>query len=135
MKHMDIALLIRVFAGLFLFSLGLVELNAQQAFLQGVFRGITQPFGADAGALNTIAALIELAAGIMLVASLFLSINASAYRILMLAVIVVWLGRIVYRYLFAGFVEPDFLLWLKGLSFDAVFAGVLWLMYGGRSAR
>jgi uncharacterized membrane protein YphA (DoxX/SURF4 family) len=134
MKHLDFGLLIRIFSGLFLIALGLTELNAQQAFLHGVFRGITQPFGADAGALNTIAALVELAAGLLLVAGLFLHIRGSVYRVVMIAVFIAWIGRIIYHSLFAGFMEPDFLLWLKGFSFDAVFAVVLWLLYSGKTA-
>jgi hypothetical protein len=128
-SSLDIAKLLPVFSALFLIFLALVELNAQQAFFRGAFRGVSLPFGSDAGVLNTVASLIELAAGIVITATLFASVPQKVFHYVTLAVFIVWIARMGYFYIFAGFVEPDFLIWMKNLSFDAVFATVLWLTH------
>ncbi len=133
MKHIDAGFFIRLFGGLFLISLGIIELNAQSSFLQGVFRGVALPFGSGAGVLNTVASLIELAGGITLITTLFTHIRVSLYRFIVAAALLVWLARIVYQYLLTGFLEPDLLLWVKSFSIDAMFAGILWLLFGDRS--
>lgn len=126
------AMWLQVAAGVFLVTLGVTELSVHDAWFDGMFRGVSQPFGRDADALNIIASILELCGGVALLAVLFTRFPPALYRGLLIAVLAAWVLRILYHYVFTDFAEPDFLIWLNGLAFDAVFALVLGMFARGK---
>ena len=118
MNTINLGSVIRWCAGIFLITLGILELNAQQALLPGIGT-VSLPFGAGNEVLNVIAALIELGAGIVIILASFRVSVVGVHRILIPAVAVVWLLRIIYSFLFQNPPTHDFLFWLNELSIES----------------
>ena len=106
--------------GIFLITLGIAEIMAYDSGIARLGRSIAGAFGGSSGALNLVAAVVELAAGVVVVAALFAPVGRQVFTVSMWVIVILWGLRILYWFVFTDLLEPDFVVWLNGLSRDAV---------------
>jgi uncharacterized membrane protein YphA (DoxX/SURF4 family) len=126
---------VQLLTALFLITLGIQGLVEYNSDWNQFWRGVNHAFGGDnAQVLAIIISILELASGVVVLLALFRIGNDRIVRILTLIVIVFWLLRIIYYYVFNGFLEPSFILWLNRISLELLVTAVLWMInrrYGG----
>jgi hypothetical protein len=113
---------LQVILGLFLVTLGILGLRGEYTLLsrsRALFRD---------DRLRSIAAIIELAGGAVLLLALFVPLNRRFMFIAAVVVFANWLLLILDTLFFRGFFEPDFLTWLNSFTWYLIPAAVMWLV-------
>lgn len=124
--------------GLFLFLTGLgglLDFNSQGAEFA---RGFGAAFGADKGLqlLPAVIAVLEIAAGAVLILAPWGILQPSLVRIILLVVTILWAVKIVYFHFIAVKpFTPSVLSWLSMLSLDLVLLTGLWAVLQGNDAK
>ncbi|MFP4384493.1 MAG: hypothetical protein ACLFST_04385 [Spirochaetia bacterium] len=123
---------LQLLAGLFFFFLGLAELLYMETLFPALAGGVSGAFGRGSEELNVVAAILELLGGIVLVVFLFTPTIGKVGVITAVILLVLWLLRVIFDYIFTGFFEPNFVIWFKNFSYALIPAAVLWLLGFGR---
>jgi hypothetical protein len=121
--------IIQLVLGLFLATLGLAGLVEYNSTASELGRALNQAFGGSNDVVPVIVAILELAAGVFILAALFVPVKPNILFILVLAILVLWLIRVLSVYVLTDAIfEPTFLVWLNRVSADLLPAAALWLV-------
>lgn len=115
---------LQVILSLFLVTLGILGLRGEFY----VFSRSRSLFRDDT--LRSIAAIIELAGGGVLLLALFVPLNRRFMFLVGLVVFANWILLILDTLFFRGLFEPDFLAWLNSCTWCLIPAAVVWLVAG-----
>lgn len=127
----DAVFWLQIVVGLYLIALGLSGLVYEDYAAPGGGRGFQEIQRLFEGTDETwlvISAALELVAGAVLIAALFLP---GAGRVLFIAgivILVLWVIRMLQYYVFSDLFEPNFIIWLRRFSRDAVPGVAMWLI-------
>lgn len=127
-KQFNERFLLQLALGVMFLTLGILGISSYNSDLAQVGRALGRMFGSSSGNLNMIISVIELAAGIFLLVDLFSVIPSGIVSILHLVVFVLFAANMVLRYFVNGFLEPDLLPWLAGVSKEAVVLIAIWVV-------
>lgn len=118
----------QLMVGLFLVTLGLSGVLQYDSGVSRLGRSLNQMFGGSNNPLGVIIAVVEVVAGAIVVAGLFITIRGKGLYLLTLVIVILWLVQIVYVFVINNLFEPDFLVWLNRLSVDMVMLVALWMV-------
>ena len=121
-----VTLVLQLAVAVFLFTLGLIGVMHWNSDLAQFGRGLTRLFGKTSSPVDLIIAIVELAAGVVILAGVFLKGRNTALFAATLAVAVFWAVLIVVNYFAQNFVHPDFFVWLNRVSLDCVVLLAIW---------
>ena len=119
--------MLQLFTGVYLATLGLNGLLRYDSDLARLGRGIAQAFGGGPDILTLVAAIIQLAGGVVLVVVLFAAVGDVLFRVLTFSVLAVWILRIVLLLFVNNFLAPDLLSWLSQFALHGIVAMSLWM--------
>jgi hypothetical protein len=122
----DIRFWLQVLTGIFFMTQGLQEILGYTSDVAQFGRQLKQVFGGNSDVMGLIVAILEMAAGAVLIIVLFATVRAPMYRFFVIAVLVVWLVGILNGYFFNNFAEPDVLSWFNGVALHGIIAVLLW---------
>lgn len=109
-------------------AIGLVGIINYNSDFANFGRSVNKLFGQSNDIVPILFAVLELVAGILLLASLFTGIPSRFLSIALLVIFIFWVVYIVMNYFLEGFAKPDFLVWLSNLSPQLVILSGLWLI-------
>lgn len=119
--------ILQIALGVFIFILGLNGLTSYNSTLGELGRAASKLFGGGSNqTIAMIVAILELVAGVILVAGVFLPIDSKALFFAAFAICILWIAKIVLNYFFGSFLEPSLLTWLEKLSLEIVILVSLW---------
>ncbi len=124
---------LQLLTGIYIITLGLGGILRLESGFSRVGRDISRAFGGGSDVLTLLAAIVLLAGGAVLVFVLFSGVSPGIYRVLTLAVLVLWIIRVIMLFFANSFLEPDFLTWLSNLSVNGIVGVSLWLFSAARS--
>ena len=126
--HVDTLFVLQIVVAVFLITLGLVGIIRYDSDVSRLGRDLNRVFGRANDPFNVIVAAVELAAGILVLAALFVPVKTRWLYVTTLVIAIVWAVRIV-LFLFASRIfEPTFLAWLNRLAADLILLLALWLI-------
>jgi hypothetical protein len=124
----DALFVLQVVVAVFLFTLGLMAVIRYDSGLARFGRDLNRALGGTNNPFNIIVAVVEMVAGVLILAALFVPVKTRWLYWTTLVVAIVWAVRIV-LFLFAGDIfEPTFLVWLNRLAADLVLLLALWMI-------
>jgi hypothetical protein len=87
-------------------------------------------FGQSRGgeAFNLAMGILEIVAGVIVVAGLFVAMRGRVLYVLTLIIVAVWIVAIIFAFFVNRIFEPDFLSWLNRLSLYVVVLIALWMI-------
>lgn len=124
----EVLIVLQIVLAAFLITLGLVGLVHWNSDLAQLGRGINRVFGRANNPFNLIAAIVELAAGLIVLAGVFFSVKSRLLYAATLVIAILWAVRIVAGFFARNAFEPDFLIWLNRLTADLIILLALWLV-------
>jgi hypothetical protein len=124
----DVVAILQIVVGVFLITLGLIGIIHYNSDLAQFGRGMGKLFGRSGNPLNMIVAIVELGAGVIVFAGLFLAVKSKLLYSATLVIALLWIIQIVISFFAANFAEPDFIVWLNRLAADLVVLLSLWLI-------
>jgi hypothetical protein len=124
----DATLLMQIAVVLFLISLGIVGIMYYSSRLGEWGRSIDRFFGRPSNPVNIIVAVAELVAGIIIGFALFVPVPGRAAWISGLVMVIIWIVKILWTYVLNGIFEPNFIVWLNGLSVALIVLVGLWIV-------
>ena len=124
----DAVSVIQIVVALFLFTLGLIGIIDWSSGMAQFGRSMSRLFGAANNPLNIIVAIIELAAGVIVFAALFVNVRSRLVYWLTVIIAILWVVEIIIGFFAQGPFEPDFLIWLNRLCADVIILLALWLI-------
>jgi len=92
-------------------------------------RGLNKFAGRSNDIVPIIMAVIELAAGVLLLFNLFGIIPGKAASVLLLIIFIYWGFTIIMNYFIDNLFEPDLLVWLGNVSPQLVVLSALWIVF------
>jgi len=119
---------LQLILGAALIVFGIMALNGYNSAGQEALRGLNKMFGKSNNIFPVLFAIVQLAAGIVLIIELFASIGDSLFRIIHLVICIFWLINIIFTFFLSNLVEPDLLRWLGALLPQLVILLSLWLV-------
>jgi hypothetical protein len=126
--RVDSLFILQILVAVFLVTLGLIALIDYDSSLSRLGRGVNQLFGRANDPFNVIVAVVELLAGVLVLAALFVPVQTRWLYWTTLVIAIVWIVRIVLVRVVDGIFEPSFLTWLNNLSIDCILLLSLWLI-------
>ena len=120
--------LLQIAVGVFLVTFGITGLVHYNTTLAEAGRAMNQLFGRPNDPLNLIVAVIEVAAGLVVVMELFVRLKGRLNFWLTLIIAALWLVQIVAAFFLNDIFEPDFVTWLNRLSVDLIILVALWII-------
>jgi hypothetical protein len=124
----DSVSIIQVVVAIFLFTLGLIGITNWNSSLAQFGRGINRLFGQANDPVNIIMSIIELAAGVIVFAALFVNVKSGILYVLTLIIGIFWIVVIILGFFARGAFEPNFVFWLNRLAADVIILLALWLV-------
>jgi len=124
----DAISVIQIIVAVFLFTLGLIGILEWNSSAAQFGRGLTRLFGGANNPMNVIIAILELAAGVIVFAALFVMVKSRILYVLTFIIAILWIVEIIIGFFAYGVFEPNFVVWLNGLSADAIILLALWLI-------
>lgn len=125
-------LLLKLSLALMFIAFGLVGIINYNSDLANFGRSVNKLFGQSNDIIPILFAVLELIAGILLMASIFSGIPSRILSVALLVIFIFWVVYIVMNYFMEGFAEPDFLIWLKNVSPQLVALSGLWIITRNR---
>lgn len=125
-------LFLQLSLALMFITFGLVGIINYNSDLANFGRSVNKLFGQSNDIIPILFAVLELVAGVLLLASLFTGTSSRILSLSLLVIFIFWIVYIVMNYFMGGFGEPDFLIWLKGLSPQLVALSGLWIITRNR---
>ena len=108
---------------------GLVGIMNYNSSVNQVGRAIGSLFGRNGGTIALLVAVAELIIGIIILADLFMAINAKTMNLAKLIILILWAVSMIITHLLGNnFLQPNLLSWLQPLSLDAVVLISLWIV-------
>jgi len=113
---------------IFLFTLGLIGIIDWNSNISQFGRGLNRLFGRANDPFNIIVAIVELAAGVVVFAGLFINVRSRLLYWLTIVIAILWVVEIIIGFFAQRPFEPDFLIWLNRLCADVIILLALWLI-------
>jgi len=127
-KQIGTRYFLQIVLGAALLVFGIMALNGYNSAGQEAIRGLNKLFGKSNNIFPVIFAVVQLAAGAVLILELFVSISTGLFKIIHLAICILWLVNILLNFFFSNLVEPDLIRWLGALLPQLVILLSLWLV-------
>ena len=124
----DAVSVMQIVVAVFLFTLGLIGIVDYNSGLSQFGRDLNRLFGRANDPINIIVAVVELAAGLIVFAALFISVHNRLIYWLTIIIAILWIIEIIVAFFAQGAFEPDFLIWLNRLAADVIILLSLWLI-------
>lgn len=112
----------------FLITLGLVGLIHWDSDPARFGRGLTRAFGGSNSHMALIVAIVELLAGIVVLAGVFTRVRGGLLSAATLVIAILWAIQIIVSFFARDIFEPDFWIWLNRLAMDLIVLLALWLI-------
>lgn len=127
-KSMSTLFFLQISLALVLISYGILAINGYNSSGAELLRGVNKMFGKSNQIFPIIFGLVQLAAGIFIVAELFAPIPGGLFKILHIIICVLWFLGIIMSFFLSNLFEPNLLKWLAALSPQLVILFSLWLI-------
>lgn len=131
-KSSNSMLFLQLSLALMFIAVGLVGIINYNSDLANFGRSVNKLFGQNNNIIPILFAVLELIAGVLLLASLFTVVPSGFLSIALLVIFIFWVVYIVMNFFLNGFAEPDFLTWLSRVSPQLVILSGLWIVTRGR---
>jgi uncharacterized membrane protein YphA (DoxX/SURF4 family) len=119
---------LQIVVAAYLITLGLLGIIHWDSGAAQFARGLNRAFGGSNNPYNLIVAILELVAGAIVLAGLFVSLRSSLLAAVTLVIAVMWVVQIVIAFFARGIFEPEFLVWANRLAADLIVLLALWLI-------
>ncbi|MFP4364295.1 MAG: hypothetical protein ACLFR1_10555 [Spirochaetia bacterium] len=108
--------------------LGLAEYNSTA---NEVARGISQLLGGSTNqTVNVIIYIVEVISGAIILISLFVPTSTRMLYFATIAILIIWIIKMIYTHIGGGIFEATFLIWLQRLSVDLIVLTSIWVITG-----
>jgi hypothetical protein len=124
----DAMIVVQIVVALFLFTLGLIGIMYWNSDLSRFGRGLNRFFGRADNPFNIFLAVVELAAGVVVFAGVFVTLKSRLLYWLTIVIAIVWILEIIIAFFAQGIFEPEFFVWLNRLCADLIILLALWLI-------
>jgi hypothetical protein len=124
----DAVVVVQVVLAIFLFTLGLIGILNWNSNLGEFGRGVGRLLGRGSQPFTILVAVVELVAGVIMFAALFIGELSRVLYWTTWIVGVLWIVEIIIGFFAYGAFEPGFVVWLNRLAADVIILGVLWLI-------
>ena len=124
----DVVTILQIVVAVFLITLGLIGIIHYNSDLAQLGRGMNKIFGRANNPLNLIVAIVELVAGVIVFAGVFMALKSKLLYAATLVIAVLWIIQIIISFFASNFAEPDFIVWLNRLAADLVVLLSLWVI-------
>jgi hypothetical protein len=124
----DALFVLQIVVAVFLFTLGLMAVIRYDSGLARLGRDLNRALGGTNDPFNIIVAVVEMVAGVLILAALFVPVKTRWLYWTTLVVAVVWAVRIVLFLFVQDIFEPTFVAWLNRLAADLVLLLALWMI-------
>ena len=126
--HVDTLFVLQIVVAVFLITLGLIGIIRYDSDVSRLGRDLNRVFGRANDPFNIIVAVVEMVAGVLLAAALFVPVRIRWLYWTTLVIAIVWAVRIVLFLFVDRIFEPTFLVWLNRLASDLILLLALWLI-------
>ena len=126
--RVDTLFVLQIVVAVFLFTLGLMVLVRYDSDMSRLGRDLNRLFGRANDPFNVILAVVEIVAGILVLAALFVPVKTRWLYWTTLVIAIAWVVRIILVHFVDSIFEPSFLTWLYYLSVDGILLLSLWLI-------
>ena len=128
MLRVDTLFILQIVVAVFLITLGLIGIIRYDSDVSRLGRDLNRVFGRANDPFNIVMAVVELLAGILVLAALFVPVKARWLYVTTLVIGIVWAVRI-FLFLFVSRIfQPTFLSWLNQLAADCILLLALWMI-------
>jgi len=125
--HVDTLFVLQIVVAVFLITAGLMVMVGWNWNPSRFEQAVTRAIGRQHNPVNLVVAIVELVAGVLLAAALFVPVRIRWLYWTTLVIAIVWIIQIVLaRFVYSDF-DP-FLKWLNALAGDVVLLLALWLI-------
>ena len=124
-------MVLHLVVSVFLILTGILGLVAYSSKSAEIARALSSLFGGKSTTLSLIVSIVELTAGVVLLAAFFVKMKARTPYLACIVIFILWAVRIVYVLFVKGAVEQTAIIWLQSLSVDLVVLTVLWIVAQG----
>jgi hypothetical protein len=124
----DALFVLQIVVAVFLFTLGLMGLIDYDSGWARLGRDIHRLFGRANDPVTVIVAVVELVAGVLVLAALFVPVKTRWLYWTTLVIAVAWAVWIVLDLFVNGIFEPSFLKWLNQLAQTLILLLALWMI-------
>ena len=118
--------ILQLVTGIYLLSLGLSEIVSYSSELNQFARSVSHAFGGSGSVLPVIVAIIEIAAGVLLIWGLFGFVSGRLLYPATMAIAALWVVRVLVAFVFNEPLEPTFLTWLARVTGELIPGIVIW---------
>jgi uncharacterized membrane protein YphA (DoxX/SURF4 family) len=119
---------LQIVVAAYLITLGLLGIIHWESGGAQFARSLTRAFGGSSNPLNLIVAIVELAAGVIVLLGLFTSVRSGLLAAATLVIAILWVIQIIIVFFAPDIFEPEFLVWLNRLAADLIVLLALWLI-------
>jgi len=124
----EVSIVLQIVMAVFLITLGLIGIINWDSGLAQFGRDLNRVFGRPNNPINLIAAIVELVAGVIVLAAVFVYVRSRVLFVATLVIAILWVVRIIISLFAQGLFEPNFLVWLNRLAADLIVLTALWLV-------
>jgi hypothetical protein len=124
----DAVSIMQIVVAVFLLTLGLIGLMGWSSGAAQFGRDLTRLFGGANSPFNLIVAILELAAGVIVFAALFVTMRSRILNILTFIIAILWVVEILISFFAYDVFQPDFVIWLNRLAAETIILLALWLI-------
>ncbi len=124
----DAVSVLQIVVAVFLFTLGLIGIIHWNSGAERLGRDLNGLFGGSNNPINLIVAIVELAAGAIVFAALFVNVTSRVIYVLTIIIAILWVVEIIVAFFAYNAFEPDFIVWLNRLAADVIILLGLWLI-------
>lgn len=118
--------LLQLATGLALFFMGLLEVTVYNSKVNEFMRDVSRRLGGKSDTLDLVFSILLMASGAIIAAALFLSVDRKILFVSTIAVLIIWIIRVIMVYFVSDIFEPDFLVWAAPLTVDLVILASIW---------
>jgi len=126
--RIDTLFVLQIVVAVFLFTAGLMGLIDYDSGWARLGRDVNRFFGRANDPVTVIVSVVELVAGVLLLAALFVPVRTKWLYWTTLVIAIVWAVWIVLDLFVNGIFEPSFLKWLNQLAQTLLLLLALWLI-------
>jgi uncharacterized membrane protein YphA (DoxX/SURF4 family) len=119
---------LQIVVAAYLITLGLLGIIHWESGGAQFARSLTRAFGGSNNPLNLIVAIVELAAGAIVLLGLFTSVRSGLQAAATLVIAILWVIQIIIVFFARDIFEPEFLVWANRLAADLIVLLALWLI-------
>jgi uncharacterized membrane protein YphA (DoxX/SURF4 family) len=109
-------------------AIGIVGITNYNSDLNQFGRSVGKIFGKSNDLFPILFAIIQLAAGILLLVSMFIGLPGRILPISLLVIFIFWASSIIMTFILDGLFEPDLIVWLSRISPQLVILSALWIV-------